>query len=177
MFVSRDPIGLMGGDNVFAYAPNPIGWIDPLGLKTSQLIRELQKNDRRRRFSSKSAVYDYKHASSNSLSDAIDNSKKGKAHAQYWNPAWGKCDCKTKVEVNAFRNQLEKEGLANGQEINLGDNKGSHYYIYDAKRPIGYNSGTSTQYMRIEVTKGTNEFHGHPISQADYLDYLKKVIK
>ena len=32
MFVSRDPIGLMGGSNVFAYAPNPTGWIDPFGL-------------------------------------------------------------------------------------------------------------------------------------------------
>lgn len=32
MFISRDPIGLMGGDNVFVYAPNPTGWIDPLGL-------------------------------------------------------------------------------------------------------------------------------------------------
>ena len=32
MFISRDPIGLLGGFNVFAYAPNPIGWIDPWGL-------------------------------------------------------------------------------------------------------------------------------------------------
>ena len=32
MFVSRDPIGLLGGDNVFSYAPNPVEWIDPLGL-------------------------------------------------------------------------------------------------------------------------------------------------
>ncbi|MGP2571411.1 RHS repeat-associated core domain-containing protein [Ornithobacterium rhinotracheale] len=32
MFVSRDPIGLMGGSNVFAYAPNPTGWVDPWGL-------------------------------------------------------------------------------------------------------------------------------------------------
>ncbi len=32
MFISRDPIGLLGGVNVFAYAPNPIGWIDPWGL-------------------------------------------------------------------------------------------------------------------------------------------------
>ncbi|WP_311767472.1 RHS repeat-associated core domain-containing protein, partial [Burkholderia sp. Bp9140] len=31
-FVSRDPIGLAGGLNVFQYAPNPIEWIDPLGL-------------------------------------------------------------------------------------------------------------------------------------------------
>jgi RHS repeat-associated protein len=33
MFISRDPIGLLGGSNVFQYAPNPIGWIDPWGLK------------------------------------------------------------------------------------------------------------------------------------------------
>ena len=32
MFISRDPIGLMGGFNVFQYAPNPVGWIDPFGL-------------------------------------------------------------------------------------------------------------------------------------------------
>ena len=32
MFISRDPIGLVGGNNVFQYAPNPISWIDPWGL-------------------------------------------------------------------------------------------------------------------------------------------------
>ncbi len=31
-FVSKDPIGLAGGFNVYQYAPNPTGWIDPLGL-------------------------------------------------------------------------------------------------------------------------------------------------
>ena len=35
MFTTRDPIGLMGGMNVFQYAPNPIGWIDPFGLSRS----------------------------------------------------------------------------------------------------------------------------------------------
>ena len=34
MFIQRDPIGLLGGFNVFAYAPNPIHWIDPFGLCT-----------------------------------------------------------------------------------------------------------------------------------------------
>ena len=36
MFISRDPIELLGGFNVFAYAPNPIGWIDPWGLSCTQ---------------------------------------------------------------------------------------------------------------------------------------------
>ncbi|MFM0023170.1 RHS repeat-associated core domain-containing protein [Paraburkholderia azotifigens] len=31
-FVSKDPIGLAGGVNVYQYAPNPVDWIDPLGL-------------------------------------------------------------------------------------------------------------------------------------------------
>ncbi|WP_230961613.1 RHS repeat-associated core domain-containing protein, partial [Burkholderia stagnalis] len=31
-FVSKDPIGLAGGFNVYQYASNPIEWIDPLGL-------------------------------------------------------------------------------------------------------------------------------------------------
>ncbi|WP_333668003.1 RHS repeat-associated core domain-containing protein [Acinetobacter guillouiae] len=32
-FISKDPIGLYGGYNVYAYAPNPIEWIDSLGLQ------------------------------------------------------------------------------------------------------------------------------------------------
>ena len=29
----RDPIGLLGGSNLFSYAPSPTGWTDALGLK------------------------------------------------------------------------------------------------------------------------------------------------
>ncbi|WP_236759926.1 RHS repeat domain-containing protein, partial [Aeromonas veronii] len=32
-FITPDPIGLAGGLNNYQYAPNPISWIDPLGLK------------------------------------------------------------------------------------------------------------------------------------------------
>ncbi len=31
-FVSQDPISYGGGLNLFAYAPNPVEWIDPFGL-------------------------------------------------------------------------------------------------------------------------------------------------
>ncbi|NDJ57145.1 RHS repeat protein [Enterobacteriaceae bacterium 4M9] len=32
MFISQDPIGLLGGINLYQYAPNPVSWVDPLGL-------------------------------------------------------------------------------------------------------------------------------------------------
>lgn len=31
-FISQDPIGLAGGENLYRYVPNPINWYDPLGL-------------------------------------------------------------------------------------------------------------------------------------------------
>lgn len=34
-FISTDPIGLAGGSNLHQYAPNPVQWIDPLGLATT----------------------------------------------------------------------------------------------------------------------------------------------
>lgn len=34
-FLSKDPIGLAGGLNLYLYAPNPVGWVDPLGLSSA----------------------------------------------------------------------------------------------------------------------------------------------
>ncbi|WP_308415612.1 RHS repeat-associated core domain-containing protein, partial [Pectobacterium versatile] len=34
-FTTQDPIGLAGGINLYQYAPNPIRWVDPLGLSGS----------------------------------------------------------------------------------------------------------------------------------------------
>ncbi|MBF5012706.1 RHS repeat-associated core domain-containing protein [Burkholderia pseudomultivorans] len=31
-FINQDPIGLLGGDNLYQYAPNPLSWADPWGL-------------------------------------------------------------------------------------------------------------------------------------------------
>ncbi|WP_143735647.1 RHS repeat domain-containing protein, partial [Microbulbifer mangrovi] len=31
-FTTQDPVGLMGGDNGYMYAPNPVRWVDPYGL-------------------------------------------------------------------------------------------------------------------------------------------------
>ncbi|MBY5943518.1 RHS domain-containing protein [Halomonas sp. DP5N14-9] len=35
-FTTQDPIGLAGGENLYMYAPNPTGWVDPLGLASGR---------------------------------------------------------------------------------------------------------------------------------------------
>ncbi len=37
-FISRDPIGLMGGFNAYRYGPNPVLWIDPTGLTGTYIM-------------------------------------------------------------------------------------------------------------------------------------------
>jgi RHS repeat-associated protein len=35
-YINHDPIGLMGGLNAYQYCPNPVGWVDPLGLSCKE---------------------------------------------------------------------------------------------------------------------------------------------
>lgn len=169
-FVSKDPVGLFGGVNFYQYAHNLLEWVDPLGLKQRSL--DEIKADRRRRENYKSGMY-LKHTQAKCKDTAIKYSSYGKP-AQYWSDSLG-CSATT-PQVTAFRNRIEKEGLSKGIEYE-NDGKGSHYYIYDAGRVIGYNEGKPTQYMRIEVSSSTNEFHGHPVSEARYNGYYRKRIK
>jgi RHS repeat-associated protein len=37
-FITQDPIGLFGGNNLYSYAPNTNGWIDPLGWCVSTSV-------------------------------------------------------------------------------------------------------------------------------------------
>ncbi len=166
-FISKDPIGLLGGYNHYQYGPNPISWVDPTGLNFKSVGKI--KEERARRQTSSSAPY-IKHTMAKCKTQAQNISKK---EAQYWDMS--KCESNV-AQVTAFRNRLEKEGLNKGYKVDLGDNKGSHYYIYDAGRNIGFNEGKETQYMRIEVSS-TNEFHGHPISKQRYESYMKKAVK
>jgi len=37
-FISQDPIGLFGGQNLYQYAPSPVTWIDPWGLAPKNYV-------------------------------------------------------------------------------------------------------------------------------------------
>nr|WP_225908765.1 AHH domain-containing protein [Pseudomonas lactucae] len=41
MFTTPDPIGLLGGVNLYQYTPNPFTWLDPLGLSCSSDAKKL----------------------------------------------------------------------------------------------------------------------------------------
>jgi uncharacterized protein RhaS with RHS repeats len=46
--MAQDPIGLAGGWNLYQYAPNPLGWIDPFGLSFIDIIGDAaQKTGRK----------------------------------------------------------------------------------------------------------------------------------
>ncbi|MDH2434377.1 polymorphic toxin type 15 domain-containing protein [Pokkaliibacter sp. MBI-7] len=42
-YISQDPIGLLGGLNPYRYGPNPLSWIDPLGL-CAEAIEDITGN-------------------------------------------------------------------------------------------------------------------------------------
>ncbi|MEM0674665.1 RHS repeat-associated core domain-containing protein, partial [Dickeya oryzae] len=166
-YISADPIGIAGGIRPQAYVHNPLEWIDPLGLSGCPDSDD-PKADRKRRHHSKSAEYE-KHTKAKTKEDAIKLSS-NKGPSQYWDESVQ--GTTTSKDATAFRNKIEKEALKNGKYVP--QSGGSDYYIYDAGKTVGYNGGKPTQYMRVEVTKSTNEFHGHPISPEKYFDYLGK---
>ena len=53
-FTQQDPIGLAGGINLYQYAPNALGWVDPWGLsRCKNDWNEFQKKSNKRQFSSR----------------------------------------------------------------------------------------------------------------------------
>jgi RHS repeat-associated protein len=53
-FTQQDPIGLAGGINLYQYAPNALGWVDPWGLsKCKNEWNDFQKKSNKKQFTSR----------------------------------------------------------------------------------------------------------------------------
>ena len=42
-FVSKDPISYAGGLSLYAYAPNPVEWVDPFGLRADSPAQKIRR--------------------------------------------------------------------------------------------------------------------------------------
>jgi RHS repeat-associated protein len=58
-FVSKDPIGLLGGNNSYQYASSSTGWIDPLGLMTQCEKSQKIYNEKLKEIKHLIAIHDY----------------------------------------------------------------------------------------------------------------------
>ncbi len=65
--------------------------------------------------------------------------------------------------------QLELHAWQHGQKVTT---PGKNWKVFKCDRIIGANSGKETCYIRVECS--ANVVHGHPISESNYLRYLKK---
>ena len=94
-FISYDPIGLAGGFNLYQYAPNAVGWIDPLGLRCDSAADKLRRKlsalegaqataDRTRTLPDGRVRYYDKEALARTTGPT-----RGRSHVTEWNPTTG----------------------------------------------------------------------------------------
>jgi RHS repeat-associated protein len=138
-YISKDPIGLTGGINPNAYAPNPNEWIDPLGLTCR--AHDLSK---------------------------IDKDSKGKFRDQFGrfakNPGWppdrgffsGKSDSlllTPGVEIDRFGHPggtfVSPRGVGFGQRALPGSYRTLQpYHVYEVLMPINVKSGLASPWFK-----------------------------
>ncbi|CAO98043.1 Hypothetical protein ETA_29970 [Erwinia tasmaniensis Et1/99] len=129
-FTTQDPVGLAGGMNLYAYAPNPLSWIDPLGL--SKCPQDKEPNW---------TPHGYKHVAPKNASwkDTINSTKSGPA----------------KYKLGTDIESLERSVYKNGQPVT----NGKPWKVQDMGETIGASEGKTSQWMRVEESGGTIHGH------------------
>ena len=71
-FTQQDPIGLAGGINLYQYAPNALGWVDPLGLSRCSVDKTpITRNSARKLLRSRGLNKQIQHDTINSFDGQI----------------------------------------------------------------------------------------------------------
>ena len=121
-FTTQDPIGLQGGLNLYQYAPNPLGWIDPLGLSCGNAKQPEWTN------------HGYKHfpPKNKSWKDIIKSTKSGPAKYSH------------DVDIKS----LEYDIFNTGTSVT----NGKPWKVKDMGKIIGASEGKESQWVRVERT-------------------------
>lgn len=118
-FISKDPIGLEGGLSAFQYAPNPVQWIDPLGLRCDSPTEKLRRKlsalegaqataDRARVLPDGRIQYYDKEALARTSGPT-----RGRSHVTGWNPATG--------QVRSWEETYDHSGAVNRVHPKMSD--------------------------------------------------------
>ena len=178
-FLTPDPIKLAGGLNSYQYVPNPTGWVDPLGLNSTNCPRKVDTSDYQTRKDLRTDVYDAKrpegrHATKHTNAQSAEQAKSlslgqgsrdGKPEASYLPDIAN--------NVSGFEKQAAYSAVRDG---NVFDHGGSRYMFYRSETPVGYNNGELTNWVRIELSKaGEPVIHSFPASPDQVKKYMGNV--
>lgn len=142
-FITPDPIGLAGGLNVYAYASDPVGWIDPWGLCPTTAKEEPNWTP-----------HGFKHSPSKNMTwgDIVKSTKSGSA--KY----------KPGINIESLERSVFKEGtpVTNGKP----------WKVMDMGETVGASEGKPTQWIRVEESGGTIHGHPISLSEFNKLTKL-----
>lgn len=154
-FISKDPIGLKGGINVLAYAPNPAEFIDPLGLQGNRATRRASKILADNDVSTGGHAY--------SRHGAHTTMPQQKRRATTGVPPDNPCKApqKSGPDSTRFFNSIDQlDAIQRGREAM--QTAGVNWVTFDMGRPIGegYRSGGGCPAITSRVTIRMNKTNG-----------------
>jgi hypothetical protein len=171
----------VGGDNLYLYVPNPVGWLDPFGLKCEE--SEFKGN-----ITGRSNV-DALHPELNLQHDVVAHQgwyarkqHRKDIHKATWSQHGGKhIKAKTAEQAEILshkqaqylpevnNNVLEKTALQKGIIVEK-ESGGAFYSFFRSNDVIGYDQGKPTRWIRSEWSSGV--YHGHPMKRDRIRKYI-----